>query len=195
MSTPPAPQSPSSLIELNQTREFTAAERRELMRRWRNLTARGETSRWYTAVAYLWWGFAAFFAISVIAAVQHLKPFEPDLASQLLVAGLGFAIVMTLADRLHWRRVAATYFARRTGDRYLIDETGLKAASMYRTFACEWPGIETIIETDEQLIALISRYNALFIVKAAFENQDVAGFCSELTRRWQQSRTQNAPAT
>jgi hypothetical protein len=187
------PSQPPSL-ELRQTREFTAREKGDLTRLWGKLVWRKGVGRLYTVFAYLWYGFAAFLALSVLMAVKRLAPTEPTLSDQLALAAIGFAVCLVsvhwLSDRLYRGQF---WTERRTGDLYAMTPDGLHSNTVRGAFVCSWRHIEYILNDDRHLIALLPGNGGMFIVKSAFDGQDVAGFGTELVRRWKQNCASSQP--
>jgi hypothetical protein len=184
------------MLELRQTREFTALEKRDLTRLWGKVVWReGEgAGALYTTVAYLWYGFGAFLALSVVMAVRELAGIAPDLSIQLALAGGGFAIA-TVTAQWNDRRLqhSKLWTEPRTGDRYALTADGLRANTVRGALACGWTNIETIINDRDRVVALLPGHGGLFMVKAAFDGQDVEGFGAQLVHRWQENRKHRQP--
>jgi hypothetical protein len=79
-------------LEIVQTRDISAADKRDLSDLWEKLVWRKGTGRLYTTFFSLWYAFAAFLIVSILMAARVLKDVEPYLALQLVVAAPGFAI-------------------------------------------------------------------------------------------------------
>src|SRR5688572_4267435 len=90
----------SLLLELRQTREFTAGEKGDLTRLWEKLLWRDGVGQLYTVLVYLWYGFAIFLGISVLMAVKPLAIVAPDRSAQLALAAIGFAAFFASAQWL-----------------------------------------------------------------------------------------------
>ena len=114
-------------LEIVQTRDISAVDKRDLSDLWEKLVWRKGTGRLYTTFFSLWYTFAAFLTVSILMTVRVLKDVEPNLALQLIVAALGFAIFLVgtywLGTRLTWDRHWAVL---RTGNRYTLDLDGLR---------------------------------------------------------------------
>jgi hypothetical protein len=179
-------------LEIVQTRDISVADRRDLTHLWEKLASRRGAARLYTVVSCLWYAFGAFLAVSILMAVGKLDEVAPDLSLQLTVASIGFALCLVgtqwIGQRLAWDR----YFTwLKAGDRYALDEDGLRWRTARGAHSCGLDQIETIINDHRCLVALLPYGGGLFVVKAAFEGQDVEAFGAELVRRWQ---AQRAPA-
>jgi hypothetical protein len=182
------PLQPSS-FELRQTRELCAREQRDVTYLYRKVIWRNGAGSLYTTLIYLSYGFGAFLALSILMTAKRLAATAPILAGQLVVAALGYAVFM-IAERWWTNRLyrARYWTERRTGDLYAVMADGIRATSRRGTFSCGWDSIETVIDNDRHVLALLPGIRSLFIVKAAFEGQDVDGFGAELVRRWQENR-------
>lgn len=185
---------PSLVLEICQTREFTSREKRDLTRLWEKLVWREGVDRWYTASAYLWYGFGALLALSVLMAVKRLSDVAPNLSGQLALAAIGYAASVVAAQWATKRLYREKYWTgRRTGDRFTVTADGLHAASFRGRYECRWGTIETVINDSRHLVATLPGSGGLFIVKAAFESQDVERFTAELVRRWREGRAGTTP--
>jgi hypothetical protein len=177
------------LMELHQTREFSAQEKHKLTRLWQALLWREGFSRWYKASYWLQYGFAALLALSIGMAVSRLSGIAPTLSGRLAVAAIGYAAtVMTtkwMSDRLSRQKY---WESRRAGDRFALTADGIRATSLRGRFECDWGVIETVINNRQHLVAKLPGNSGLLIVKAACEGQDVESFGTELVRRWQDKR-------
>ncbi len=184
----------SGAVEIVQTREFTAREKRDLTRLWGKIVWRKGAGTLYTIAAYLWYGVGAFLAISVLMAVKELAGIAPDLSAQLALAGTGFAIVIVLA---HWTdsrlQHSKLWTEPRIGDRYAVTADSLRAQTVRGTLSCGWNNIETVINDQDRVVVLLPGYGGIFMVKAAFDGQDVEGFGAHLTRLWQEHRKESQP--
>ena len=177
-------------LEIIQTRDVCAADRRDLSHLWEKLVSRKSAGRLYTIFFTLCLAFAAFLVMSIVTAVGALRDVAPDLAVQLTVAALGFATFLvgtqSVGKRLAWDR----YFTwLKAGDRYALDGDGLRWSTARGAHSCRLDKVETIINDHRCLVALLPHNGGLFVVKAAFEGQDVEAFGAELVRRWQARRT------
>jgi hypothetical protein len=183
-------------LEIIQTRDIGAADRRDLSYLWEKLVSRKSAGRLYTVFTCLWYAFGAFLAVSILMAAGPLWDTAPDRAVQLIVAALGFAIfhfgAQWIGKRLAWDR----YFIwLKAGDRYALDGDGLRWNTARGVHSCRLDKVETIINDQRCLVALLPHNGGLFVVKAAFEGQDVEAFGAELVRRWQAQRgAAGAPA-
>jgi hypothetical protein len=54
--------------------------------------------------------------------------------------------------------------------------------------SCRLDKVETVINDERRLIALLPHDGGVFVVKAAFERHDVESFSAEFVRRWQALR-------
>ena len=183
-------------LEIVQTRDISAADRRDLTRLWQKRVSRKSAGRVYTAVSTLWYAFAAFLSMSILMTVRVLKDIEPNLALQLVVAALGFAIFLVGTYWFFTRQIRDRYWTLlQAGDRYALESDGLRWSTPRGTFSCGLASVETIVNDSGRLIALLPHDTGLFMVKAAFEGQDVEAFGAELVRRWQAHRVRpGAPA-
>jgi hypothetical protein len=176
-------------LEIVQTRDISVADRRDLTHLWEKLASRRGAARLYTIFFCLWYAFAAFLAVTILMAVGVLEDVAPDLALQLTVASIGFAVfhvgTLWIAKRLTWAR----YFTwLQAGDRYALDGDGLRWSTARGAHSCRLDKVGTIINDHRCLVALLPHNGGLFVVKAAFEGQDVEAFGAELVRRWQAQR-------
>ena len=177
-------------LEIVQTRDITVADRRDLSDLWEKLASRKGGARLYTIFFTLWYAFAAFLTVTILMTVSALKDVAPDLSLQLVVAALGFAVFLIgtqwIGKRLAWDR----YFTwLKAGDRYALDGDGLRWSTARGVYSCSLDKLETIINDERRLVAMLPHGGGLFVVKAAFEGQDVETFGAELVRRWQAHRT------
>ncbi|HEV8392390.1 MAG TPA: hypothetical protein VGQ35_21225 [Dongiaceae bacterium] len=184
----------SPLLELRQTREFTQREKRDLTRLWGKLAWRKGAGRLYDFTVCMWYGFAAFLALTILMAVKKLAIDEPDLSAQLAFAAIGFAVFLFGTDWLSRRLHRSMFWVeRRTGDRYVMAADGLHSNTFRGTFSCGWNRVEAVHNDERHLIALLPGSSGLFLVKAAFESQDIESFGAELVRRWQAHRDSFQP--
>lgn len=182
-----------SVLELRQTRELTAHEKRDLSILWMKLVWRSGMGALYSLCYCLWFGFGAFLALSIFMAARKLWPTEPTLAGQLAISALGFAVCMFATRWLNERLYhSKRWTERRSGDHYVLSTDGVRASTARGELSCDWSHIETIINNDRQLIAVLHGYVGLFVVKAAFEGQDADRFGTELVRRWQEHRAKSS---
>ena len=70
------------------------------------------------------------------------------------------------------------------------DLTRLWGKIMWREGAGD---IEPVINDRDRVVALLPGYGGIFMVKAAFDGQDVEGFGAQLTRMWQEHRKDSQP--
>jgi hypothetical protein len=176
-------------LEIIQTRAISAADRRDLTHLWEKLAARKGATRLYTIFFSLWYAFAAFLTVTILMTVRALDDVAPDLALQLTVASLGFAIFLIgtqwIAKRLIWAR----YFTwLQAGDRYALVADGLHWSTARGVHSCSLDKVETIINDDRRLVALLPHDGGVFVVKSAFKSEEVESFAAELVRRWQERR-------
>lgn len=176
-------------LEIVQTREISVADRRDLSHLWQKLISRQGVGRLYTVSFYLCYAFAAFLTVSILMTVRMLNDVAPTLALQLAIASLGFAIFLIatqwISTRLAWDRYWAVL---RTGNRYTLESEGLRWSTGRGMYSCRLDKIETIINDEQRLIALLPHDGGVVVIKTAFEGQDVEGFGAELVRRWQAQR-------
>ena len=176
-------------LEIVQTRDIAVADRRDLTRLWEKLSERKEPSRLYTAFFYLWYAFAAFLTVSILMAARTLDSVAPNLALQLVVAALGFAIFLVGTYWLGKRELWSQYWrSLQVGDRYALVADSLHCSTARGVHSCRLAKVETIINDDRRLVALLPHDGGVFVVKSAFERQDVESFSTELVRRWQAHR-------
>jgi hypothetical protein len=179
-------------LEIVQTRDIAVEDRRDLTRLWEKLVERNGSGRLYTAFFYLWYAFAAFLTVSILMAARTLNSVAPNLALQLVVAALGFAIFLVATYWLGKREVWSRYWTSlQAGDRYALVADSLHCSTARGVFSCRLDKVETVINDDRRLVALLPHDSGVFVVKSAFESQDVDSFSAELVRRWQAHR---APA-
>jgi hypothetical protein len=176
-------------LEIVQMRDIAVEDRRDLTRLWEKLTDRKGSGRLYTAFFYLWYAFAAFLTVSVLMAARVLNDIEPDLALQLVVAALGFAIFLVgtywLAKREAWERY---WTSLQAGNRYALVADSLHCSTAHGVYSWRLDKVETVINDDRRLVALLPHDGGVFVVKSAFERQDVESFSAEFVRRWQECR-------
>jgi hypothetical protein len=176
-------------LEIIQMRDIAVADRRELTRLWEKLVERQESGRLYTVSFYLWYAFAAFLTVSVLMAARALKEVEPNLALQLVVAALGFAIFLVGTYWLGKRELWSQYWrSLQVGDRYALVADSLHWTTARGVHSCRLDKVETVINDNRRLVALLPHGGGMFVVKSAFESQDVESFSAELVRRWQAHR-------
>jgi hypothetical protein len=176
-------------LEIVQTRALSAQEKRELGHLWDKVIWRDGVGPVSTISFYLWYGFAAFLTVSVLMAIKTLNVHEPNLGLQLAIAALGFALALAFTNwfgrRLHYDKIWSAFDV---GDRYTLAADGLEMTTRRGLSRCHWSNIETVINDDRRLMAVLAGNGGLFVLKAAFESQDVERFGAELVRRWQASR-------
>src|SRR5688500_7250868 len=164
-------------LEIVQTRDIAVEDRRDLTRLWEKLAERKDSGRLYTAFFYLWYAFAAFLTVSILMAARTLNNVAPNLALQLVVAALGFAIFLVgtywLGKREVWSRC---WTSLQAGDRYALVADGLHWSTARGVFSCRLDKVETVINDDRRLVALLPHDGGVFVVKSAFESQDVDSF-------------------
>ena len=182
-------------LEIVQTRDVSAADRRDLTHLWEKLAARKGAARLYTVFVSFWYAFAAFLAVTILITVNALDDFAPDLALQLTVASLGFAFFLIGTQWISRRLIWARYFTwLQAGDRYTLVADGLHWSTARGVHSCSLDKVETIINDERRLVAMLPHGGGLFLVKSAFEGQDVESFSAELVRRWQACRSSLAGA-
>lgn len=176
-------------LEIVQTRDIAFAEWRDLTRLWERLVGRRGSGRLYTAVFYLWYAFAAFLTVSILMTARALDEVEPDLALQVVVAALGFAFFLVGTYWLGRREAWSRYWkSLQAGDRYALVADSVHWNTARGVYSCPLDKVETVINDERRLVAFLPYDRALFVVKAAFEKQDVESFAAELIRRRQAHR-------
>jgi len=183
-------------LEIVQTRDIAVADRRDLARLWEKVAGRKKSSRLYTAFFYLWYAFAAFLTVSIWMAARRLNTVDPDLALQLVVAALGFAIFLVGTYWVRKREAWSRYWtALQVGDRYALVADSLHWSTARGVHSWRLDKIETVINDDRRLAVLLPHGGGVFVVKSAFESRDVESFSAEIVRRWQAHRAPTgAPA-
>jgi hypothetical protein len=185
-------QSGEGVLELRQVRELTAREQRNFMRLLRKHNARGNANKWYTAVSVAWWIVALWFALSVVAAFDALRPAAPALAWQLAMTAIACCALLFGIGKVN-DFIRAKHLRRRDlGGAFLIEADGLRTKSSFGEFKGFWRSIPIMVESDQYLFVMLNDTIGSIIVKSAFDGQDVAAFCMEAQKRWQAGRT--APA-
>jgi hypothetical protein len=176
-------------LEIVQMRDISVAEQRALSHLWQKLISRHGVGRMYTVSYYLSYAFAAFLTVSIVMAARLLDTVAPTLALQLIVASLGFAIFLVgtqwIGTRLAWDRY---WGVLRTGNRYTLEAEGLRWSTGRGLYSCGLDKIETILNDEQRLIAVLPHDGGVVVVKTAFEGQDVERFAAELVRRWHEHR-------
>jgi hypothetical protein len=176
-------------LEIVQTSDIAVEDRRDLIRLWEKLVGRAGSSRLYTAFFYLWYAFAAFLTVSILMAARRLNDIAPDLALQLVVAAVGFAIFLVgtylLAKRDVWDRY---WTSLQAGDRYALVADSLHWSTGHGVLSCRLDKMQNVINDDRRLVVLLPHDGGVFVVKSAFERQDVDSFSAELVRRWHAHR-------
>lgn len=179
-------------LEIVQMRDIAVADRRDLTRLWEKVDGRKKSSRLYTAFFYLWYAFAAFLTVSIWMAARTLNAVDPDLALQLVIAALGFAIFLIGTYWVGKREAWSRYWAfLQPGDRYALVTDSVHWSTERGVLSYRLDKVETVINDDRCLVALLPHRGGMFLVKSAFESRDVESFSAELVRRWQ---AQRAPA-
>ena len=177
-------------IELRQSRDFTRAEQRDLLRLWGNALWPDGAGFLYNAPHYLFYGFAAFLALSAWMVIARLWPTEPQLAAQLAIAAIGFALGFVLLQWVSNRAWRNLYWQNQApDDRYQITADGLRRVSARSDGLLRWRGIDRLIVM-EHYVVVISGGSAVLLAKAALAGKDVEGFCAEIERRWHAARAQ-----
>jgi hypothetical protein len=102
--------------------------------------------------------------------------------------------VCRIWSRYYYRACASIYQDCHKADRrFRIEEWGIVAISSGIVSSIPWSAISDIIPDKDSLMIYLSPVNAISLPKAAFENQDVEGFCLELQRRWTTHRNLSGP--
>ena len=176
-------------LEIVQMRDIAIADRRDLTRLWEKLAGRKDSGRLYTALFYLWYAFAAFLTVSIWMAARTLNSVEPDLALQLVVAALGFAIFLVGTYWVGKREVQSQYWTSlQVGDRYALVADSLHWSTARGVHSCRLDKMETVVNDGRRLVAVLPHGGGVFVVKSAFESRDVESFSAEFVRRWQAHR-------
>lgn len=175
---------------VRQTRDFTRAEQRDLLQLWQNALWPDGAGTWHNASYYLFYGFAAFLALSAWMAISRLWSTEPELAAQLAIAAVGFALGFALLQWVSNRLRRNLYWqSQAPDDSYQITADGLRRITARSDGLLRWRGIDRLIVT-ERYVAAMSGGSAVLLAKAALSGEDIEGFCTELKRRWSAARTQ-----
>lgn len=176
-------------VELRQARELTAREQRDFMRLIRKHQTRGITGKWYTAVSVAWWIVAVWFALSVVAAFEALRPMASDLAWQLAITAIACYTLLFGIGRVS-DFIRAKHIRRRdVGATFLIEPDGLRTKSSFGEFKGFWRSIPIMVESDQYLFVMLTDTIGSIIMKPAFDGQDVAAFCTEAQQRWRAAQT------
>jgi hypothetical protein len=179
-------------LEIVQTRDIAVGDRRDLTRLWVKLTERKDVGQAYHTAFYTWYAFAAFLVVTILLAARKLNSIAPDLALQLMVAAIGFSVFMVATYWLGKREAWDRYWTLlQAGDRYALVADSLHCSTARGVFSCALDKVETVINDERRLVALLPHQGGVFLVKSAFESQEVESFSAELVRRWQAHR---APA-
>lgn len=176
-------------LELRQARELTASEQRNFMRLLRKHNARGITGKWYSAVSGVWWIVAIWFALSIVAAFETLRPIAPDLAWQLAITAIACYALLVGIGRVSDFIRAKHMRQRDAGATFLIEPDGLRTKSSFGEFKGFWRSIPIIVESDQYLFVMLTDTIGSIIVKSGFDGQDVAAFCAEAQQRWRAAQT------
>lgn len=106
------------------------------------------------------------------------------------VTALFFAGAFRLWRRYHYRIYGEIYRdCFKAGRRFRIEESGIVAMESGGVASVPWKAITDIVVDKDSIAIYVSPLQTVSLPKAAFENQDVEGFCAELQRRWQASKT------
>jgi hypothetical protein len=133
--------------------------------------------------------FPALAAALILGTEWHWIPRMHPLLFGALAALLAIGICRV------WRRyyfgICADVYrsCHKANRRFRIEETGIVAASSGIVSSIPWSAISDIIADKGSLMIYLSPINAISLPKAAFENQDVDGFCTELRRRWMEANS------
>jgi hypothetical protein len=182
-------------FELRQTRSLTAAELQSIERDWSLLLRNSmDGDGWYRVLGYLTYAFFGFLILSIAMAVFAIDQQHGYLPAQLAVALVGTTICWIAADRRS-RRLQRRIYADRhqEGNRYLLGDRGIEIVSPTSRVELFWGSITDMANNDQRLVLLIGKSSVLSLVNASFAGQDVQGFCTELLRRWQQTRKSPQP--
>lgn len=186
---------PAGAFEVVQTRELTRAEARKIdSAAWRV----SSPYRYYASEAAFWVSSAGIL-LTVVAFILFLNRAAPLGVSYPLwgvlgfvVGGLSFLLSLIIAEPLT-ADVRRQRF--RSGTRYTIRSNGLVViVNDIRTFY-PWRSLQRLCLVGPYFLAYLSGLDAIILVRAAFEHQDIDGFCAELQRRWQDHRTAGRAAT
>ena len=176
-------------LEIIQMRDIAVGDRRDLTRLWEKVDGRKESNRLYTAFFYLWYAFAAFLTVSIWMAARRLNAVDPDLALQLVIAALGFAVFLVATYWVGRREAWGRYWTSlQPGDRYALVADSVHWSTGRGVLSYRLDQVETVINDDRRLVALLPHGGGMFLVKSAFESRDVESFSAEFVRRWQAHR-------
>jgi len=182
----------ASTLELHQVREMTAREHRDFMRLVRKHYALGPAGKWNSAIGVVWWIVAFWFALSVAASFESLRPMAPDLAWQLVITAIACYALLFSIGRMN-DFIRARHIRRRAaGTTFLIEPDGFRTRSPFGDFKGSWRSIPIMMESDQYLFVMLTETIGSIIVKSSFDGQDVAAFCAEAQQRWRAAQT--APA-
>jgi hypothetical protein len=76
----------------------------------------------------------------------------------------------------------------KAGNRYAVGDDGVTTTIRDVISFYPWHSLRDLRATGEYVLIFIANMHAVVLVKAAFESQDIEGFCAELQRRWQASK-------
>lgn len=132
---------------------------------------------------------AFWFALSIAASFEALRPRAPDLAWQLVITAIAcYALLFGIgrmndfirARHIRWRAMGTTF---------LIEPDGLCTKSPSGEFKGFWHSIPIMVESDQYLFVMLTDTIGSIIVKSSFDGQDVAAFCAEARQRWRTAQT------
>jgi hypothetical protein len=187
--------SESGGIEIVQTRDITQSEAKQISRAaWRVIFQECRRS-------WLYWLFYALtmggFGAAVFAFLEFVN----------LVACTGvqfplwgkLAIVVAAGSYFGWRfqmlRVVATGNREkiRAGNRYALTPDGVTIDMAGMVTMLPWRCIRALSEHRSLFLIHLSRVQVTVLPKAAFDGQDVDGFCAELERRRHEGTARSNP--
>ena len=123
--------------------------------------------------------------------LQWFAPISPY-----LIAAVGCLVV--IGARRAWRDYCHRLYAKICHDacksdrRLRIEENGIVATESGVASSIAWTAISNISVDKDWLTICFSQGIPFCLPKAAFENQEVDGFCAELVRRWNRAKAGSA---
>jgi len=109
----------------------------------------------------------------------------------LLALLIGAAAYRATSSRTRRTIAQANHELHRAGTRYRLTDDGLDIDSNDISAHFAWRSMQALADYKPNLLVYIGLVQVAVLPKAACENQDVEGFCAELSRRWQ---AHHAPA-
>ena len=131
----------------------------------------------------------ALFVVWIVATRMHWIPRISPLIQIPLMLLIAFG-VCRVWSRYYFRVCAGIYQdCHRANRRFRIEPHGILVEDSGIVSSIPWSAISDIVSDDRNLIIHLSPLKAIFLPKAAFENQDVDGFCTEIRRRWTEANS------